>query len=743
MFEKKMSIVFIFKLVCILLLSFIVPGCSGSKPSTDVTDQPTIPAISSNATSDSGNYKLVFKANNQNNPLSFKFKPTTYSASVKPYRVNTSLSNIQNLSQFGTFTKEQKKLISKNGFCVIPTLEEQLFYTYEDNQYLKLPSFITVDSVLQVYNVFFDFSLRTLESETLLSKLTQLTDSMLNKSISMYKSINNPEVKAAALNNTAFFAVAQTLLQGQLPSNIPVEAKTLASHELQLINSAGGFKESPIFDSKINYTQFIPRGHYTRSNELKNYFKAMMWYGLAPFELFKTEKPSPILNTTPTLQALLITYGLFYNTNKQSDVNLWETIYNPTEFYVGKSDDLNVYNFKTMLMKVYGTSINLEKLNDKDKLELIIKEGQRLPAPKIQGKWGTAGVSVGKQFRFMGQRYIPDSEILQKLSDPDYRIFPKGLDVMGVLGSTRAKDILLNQYKENVNWNKYTENFTKVKSQFDKTKDETWRSNMYYGWLWSLNPLIKPFSKGFPTFMQNSAWEDKSLNTALGSWSELRHDTLLYAKQSGAECGGGEEPPVIKSYVEPNVDFYDRLLWLTKYSRVNLSQRKILTSNLESKLQSLEDLLTFLINCSVKELKNEELTKEEYYQLLIYGGTLEQLSTSLAGGDKGWYEITSETDRNMAVIADVHSSSNACLEVGVGPASQIFVVVNIGGKLYLTRGSVFQYYEFINDVKLTDEQWQKLIKSNKAPNQPEWTKSYTSGKNKKVPIPKKPYSSGC
>lgn len=49
------------------------------------------------------------------------------------------------------------------------------------------PSFITVDSVLQVYHVFYDYSLRRLEAETLTSELTELTDSMYRKSAALYE----------------------------------------------------------------------------------------------------------------------------------------------------------------------------------------------------------------------------------------------------------------------------------------------------------------------------------------------------------------------------------------------------------------------------------------------------------------------------------------------------------------------------------------------------------------------------
>ncbi|MEW8986058.1 MAG: DUF3160 domain-containing protein, partial [Bacillus sp. (in: firmicutes)] len=247
----------------------------------------------------------------------------------------------------------------------------------------------------------------------------------------------------------------------------------------------------------------------------------------------------------------------------------------------------------------------------------------------------------------------------------------------------------------------------------------------------------------------NEAWLDKSLNTALGSWAELRHDTILYGKQSGAECGGGEEPPEIRGYVEPNIAVYEKLLWLTRYSRTNLQERDILTGSLESKMQRFEDLLQFLINCSVKQLQNQELTADEYDQLLTYGGMLEYLTSSFAGDEMRWFEITSETDKNMAVIADIHTiapnsfSSGGYFHVGVGPAYEIYVVVPIGEELQLTRGAVFSYYEFDATERFTDEQWQRMLKEDKAPAQLGWFKSFMNGVQKDIPLPANPYNSGC
>ena len=50
----------------------------------------------------------------------------------------------------------------------------------------------------------------------------------------------------------------------------------------------------------------------------------------------------------------------------------------------------------------------------------------------------------------------------------------------------------------------------------------------------------------------------------------------------------------------------------------------------------------------------------------------------------------------MAVVADVHTDSNSqqALEEGVGDAFPIYVLVPVEGKLTLTKGGVFSYYEF-------------------------------------------------
>ena len=677
--------------------------------------------------------------------VSVPYTSTQCPKSVKPYKVSPDLSNIANLDQFGSFSAAEKKLLSQNAFVVAPGTEQQLFYIYEKNSYLKIPTFITTDSVLQVYHIFYDYSLRNLESKSLIQALDELTDSMLKKSIQIYGGVKNPDVKSAALKNAAYFATAVLGLKRALPTDIPSEAKAMAQKEYAQIQAKKGFAPSVIFPFQLDYSQFEPRGHYTRSEDFERYFTAMTWYGQAPFPLYR-DKNQTVRDTEQTLQALLVTYALFMQKNGTQDIADWEKIYDPTSFYVGSSDDLSIYDYRDLLLKVYGDQPNLEQLSDSGRMDALYQDAKGLPDPKIQAKYTDVDSPVGKQLRFMGQRYLVDSDIIEKLVEPIERPIPSGLDVMGALGSDRAYKLQLTK-KENA-WSGYPGRFAEVRKEFSNLPQSTWQSNLYYGWLWTLKGLIQPYGNGYPSFMTNQAWTDKSLSTALGSWSELRHDTILYGKQSGAEKGGGQEPKVL-GYVEPAVEVYDKLLWLTEYSADNLKTQGFFSGDLISGMTvtNLEDMLKFLRDCSVKELAGKTLSDDDYYRLYDYGENMEAFTASLSTDGLRWFEIQSETDKNMAIAADFHTVSpnrydkGGYLEAGVGPAHEIYVVVPINGKLYLTRGAIFSYYEFESGSRLTDEEWQNMLKGGKAPAQPAWTNSFLSGGKGAIPEPKQPYNS--
>ncbi|HAV43391.1 TPA: hypothetical protein DCX15_05185 [bacterium] len=363
------------------------------------------------------------------------------------------------------------------------------------------------------------------------------------------------------------------------------------------------------------------------------------------------------------------------------------------------------------------------------------------------------------QFRFMGQRYIPDSEIMQRLVKSFERAFPKGLDVMAVFGSRVAKELMLTRYKEDwKDFPKYPQELEKLTEEFKKLKPEEWKKNLYYNWLWCLKSLLQ-LSKEYkyPFFMNNDAYLTKSLNSALASWTELRHDTILYAKQSYcAECGGEVKevfewiPKPPKGYVEPNIEFYKRMEELLIFSRDKLKKYNAL-GGFKDLFERFIEVVAFLKNISTKEIDNRPLTLKEYEQIRRFGSLLDNLTLSILEVESDypadWGSIEGP-DKRISLVVDVHTAPNrdihgnfpgpgAVLEEAVGDAFEIYVIVEIDGRLKLTRGAVFSYYEFKwpMDDRLTDEKWQEILEKGKEPPLPDWIDVYFSKSPKKLPKP--------
>jgi len=434
-----------------------------------------------------------------------------------------------------------------------------------------------------------------------------------------------------------------------------------------------------------------------------------------------------------TRQAILIVAALQNaQVRWQSALPVWERIYEPTVFFVGQTDDLNIYDYSQLVREVYGDQLTSGDLEDEAKLDEFIERAMTLRPPKIISSFVTdleKPEEVTKGFRFMGQRFIPDSYIFQQLvydkvgTQTDPRLFPKGLDVTAVLGSARAYEILLDVYGEG-RYANYQEQMEKLRNEFGQLPPEQWVENLYWSWLYALRPLLEVKGEGYPSFMQNQGWADKDLNSFLGSWTELRHDTILYAKQSYTIRATGimPQPEAAKGYVEPQPEVYARLAALARQMRVGLEGRGLLDAEYRDKLERLESLLLSLKTMAEKELAGEALSEEEYELIRNIGGILEGITTFSAQVKE---EITSEADERMAIVADVHTDVNTgqVLEEGVGDAFIIYVIAPVEGQLAVTQGGVFSYYEFTQpmDDRLTDEAWQAMETK---PDLSVWTESF-------------------
>lgn len=695
---------------------------------------------------------------------SYQSMPTIAKPQVPAYKVSLDLSNITNIEDY-TISEAMKEMLVENAFAVRTAQHDEFFPLYEENRYNYTPSFITTDSILHNYHLMFDSLLKQLEEQKLVAELKQLSDNLLADSLRNYEILKGSSWENAAKRNVGFFAVGSKLLD---PSTvIPEIVMDEVLAELDLMEKHSGIDPSPVMNLGVDvevlietpqglqspkllledYSQYVPRGHYDQSEELKKYFKSMMWYGRLGFR---------VKNEDETKSAMVLALTLKKEENKE----LWDKIYEPINFFVGKGDDINFYHYKDLINEVYGEVSDLKELsNDTVKFKEFRDKAQNFAAPKINSMpIFEASVSKDrddeiKAFRFLGQRYTVDADIFQRLiyrevgskglSCEEYdatkascltgaRCLPAGLDIPATLGSQEAKNILTELGE--TNYTCYSENMNKMSQYTSSLSTETWTQNLYWGWLHQLRPLLNKKEAGYPSFMLNKAWERKELNTFLGSWSELKHDTILYAKQVYAELGG--MGPVVKDdrgYVEPNVQVYSRLASLLKMTTEGLSNRDLLSERMRDNLSKMETLANSLKTISEKQLENRTLSEDEYELIRSYGGQLEHLWLDINKGEKAFQESTSPRDylseNPAAIIADVATDPNGkVLEVGTGPISEIFVVVPIDGKLRLAKGGVYSYYEFtwpMND-RLTDKKWREILNSEDTPALPNWTSSFIS-----------------
>ncbi len=682
-----------------------------------------------------------------------------------------------------SLTAQQETMLENYGFTVLempydydPLYDDELlgealspWIRFENFYWQKvynpdLPVFVTTDSILHLFHVVFDCSLRMIEYQTFYPMIYDVTEYAFQTSLADYNAIpHDGSMKYWAVRNaTAYFAVAMSLISGEnaaVPSELSADVGFFLNEIYlkppEFVTAAWWQYPEDLVELKYDFTQFTVRGHYVGVPRLEQYFRTMMWYGNFPVCVPRSDETySWVVSHIDEAAAV---YARDILTQNPDYLDEWTTVYNVTSELVGESDSINPLNLDTALHNVFGDSDQY--------LDLVVAPGglealrTELSKPEYAQKiLGQAVVSnFGAQmrfpivFQFMGQRYVPDSFMFQMLcwdktgrnSLYEKRILPKGLDVFAVLGSERASQLLA----EDFDYAKFPENLAVLQNTFGNLTEDEWTSSSYMAWVHSLQSLINvEYDSSYPEFMRNLAWKDEKLNTACGSWAQLRHDTLLYAKQTYIPAFVCSYP---EAFVEPNPTFYARMQQLTERTieAINIlpaaSGEPIVpyyseTIILES-LEAVKDITQKLEVISSKELAQQPLTSEEveWLKLIVwtYGGS---------GGSNpaGWYVETIQSIATAAnytalldvpVIADVATFPPGDVEyppqilhVGVGYVKALVVLYPmVNGTLVAAVGPVFSYYEFplIGERRLTDDEWKTMLTlSNSSEYLPDWFK---------------------
>ncbi len=651
-------------------------------------------------------------------PFELEFKDPSYETMAEGYALPLlpeDLIGLQDIIDSLDLTDEQLQHLLEYGMVGLSTGPGK-FETFHEaytwiEEFEGLPTFITSDSVLDAYHLLFDRMLQILEYDLLYEQVEYFSKRMMELSDAQ-RGVLPRELRHLAEGNVVFFGTALRLLDPD--ANVRPYAEDEVERFVDLIEGAEGSSTPPGFEDMSDlavedFTQYKPRGHYTNSEKLSRYFRAMMMYGRLTFAGESDDL---------TRRAILISLAIDGHEGVSSAHFRMASV---LRFIVGAPDDLTFDEYKDTADEVFGPmDDDLGALPDDAKLREFQNVMKDLRPPRIEsGITGPGEVMWG--LCVFGQGSVIDSYVFEKCvySEVPDRFMPSSIDAMAALGSQEAWDREPFADFDPL----FEENLMGLKEEFEGYDQEDWATSLYMAWLHTLQALNEDTSApGYPPFMGTDSWEAKQLNSQLGSWTQLTHDTILYRKQSYTDWAGGPSVPWTEfTYVEPVPELYSRLGDMVGATLAGLEGLSLVTPDITSRLTDLADRLDCLERVSIAELEGTEPDPEDLvacrymYQITIWNTVEGEEET----------EVKSKT----VVVSDVHTdpNSNTCLQEAVGYVKLMVVAVPTDDGPVPCVGPVFVHHEFVRSLsegRLTDEEWKEMLEDGTAPEPAPWAEDF-------------------
>jgi hypothetical protein len=425
------------------------------------------------------------------------------------------------------------------------------------------------------------------------------------------------------------------------------------------------------------------------------------------------------------------------------------------DFLIGRSDNLTVFQLTDFMDRRKINS--LDDLADDSRVAALQNalRNSDLGLQQIRSQVVLSDLNDLHQvpppsiFQMFGQRFVIDSFVLSKVVYDSIlfedakvaRQMPTGLDVMFALGNSAALPLLDQEMAKFP----YASNLKASQNYVTNFQSAFWQENLYNIWLDSLRTLQADLTneKYLPEVMHTQAWQRKQLQTQLASWAELRHDTVLYVKQSYTAEEKCEYPT---GYVEPYPETFARVkvfadeaarrIAAADFKLANVDHSDIQRHEVEF-FEQMAETLGKLESLARKELAGEPFMEEEQEWLKKLISADPSHFCGAPPTYSGWYCKLFYADSSQSVewdptVSDVHTDPNTqtVLEEGVGDCTFLVAAINNGDDKMIYVGPAFTYYEFSRPAedRLTDEKWKQTLVSGKQPPHPSWTGDFQPAK---------------
>ncbi|MCB1052651.1 MAG: DUF3160 domain-containing protein [Acidobacteria bacterium] len=624
------------------------------------------------------------------------------------------------LDQF-PLADEQWQAFQTNGFILTKTPNFPTFYAaYREIYKRDLPVYISADCILDTLHLAFDRLLMDLERFILRNNLAYFFNTIRMQGHLM-DAVSGENSTSLRRDFEWWAYTSQAVLYnsaGEVPDDLRNEVKVfldaMHSETTQVVE---------IFGQQVlmDFSQFKPRGHYTHHPELESYFRTIMFLQRLPF----------MIEDNPRHAAIA------WAISEQSHL-AFESLEQVLRIFFGPSDSMNVFQmhaiaeelqipnaewfYEPSTFQSFRARLNQEGLGTQQILSQILAQDPTsadfTPLPTL--------------FHVMGQRYSVDSHVFSNVvwdrvpatASRMIRTMPDPLDALFSMGNRFA----LEPMKPEIRTFKYHRNLAAMDWVISGFELDFWQSNWYHAWLAAMLKLNADTSTAvFPETMRTQAWEYKTLNAQLGSWAQLRHDSVLYVKQSY----GGWTCEYPDGWIDPYPEFYAALAQLIRktqgeFEGLGLLNRTVYGSDgsivfsgqgLKSFLTHFSKTLEKLSGLAETMRQGSPLTEEG---LTFINGMLVH-NGCVSDDYQGWFSRLiygfdlDKADDFEPTLADVHTDPNgpSYLQVGAGYPRLMIVTIDQGCGPRAYVGPVFGYHQFQSNTRQTDEWFKKELQAGK------------------------------
>lgn len=493
-----------------------------------------------------------------------------------------------------------------------------------------------------------------------------------------------------------------------------------------------------------NYTNYQPRSHYTDSNALKTYFMASKRLMREKFYFGDENLVKAALVMVSQLDKWTLKEMWTLNQINQINDMISNLIWTDDDLTLNTLLEWEKNNSLTSPEEII-TNLTQEKIDELSKLvPQKIASSQYL----VDYTWQVSEIewkSMTDWFVFFGEKFTLDAYLFDLntawSTQDEFEYKPNiqtALMVPDILEwSSLANELTkLRLETKNQEWlvkDSQLVAYDDVRNESIKKisqalQDSQITNNVYHKWLNALGRLISKVDENAPYFMQTRAYALKNLVTYLWSYTELKHDTLLYTKQPQmAELGWWwdwpcaivvEAPdlPVPKWYIEADIDVIDELINLTKETSKYYDDTPY--ENLYKNFVQVLEKLKLMV---LKQMKNEKISDSDFERLR----QLDEILWDIVYPINADYSDVVTKELRWSIISDIFTSEkNNVLYEAIGRPALMYLMVKDINWARVVVWPVFTQYEFYtaespinSDTRYTDLDWQwsydQLVESGK------------------------------